>query len=30
MDVIKYVGKYLNTPVGQVCYSTDKVCTDVS
>ncbi|OWR53960.1 hypothetical protein KGM_208328 [Danaus plexippus plexippus] len=24
MDVIKYVGKYLNTPVGQVCYSTDK------
>ncbi|XP_061384040.1 eukaryotic translation elongation factor 1 epsilon-1 [Danaus plexippus] len=27
MDVIKYVGKYLNTPVGQVCYSTDKVLT---
>lgn len=25
MDVVKYVGKYLNTPVGTLCYNTDKV-----
>ncbi|XP_013162629.1 PREDICTED: uncharacterized protein LOC106114091 isoform X1 [Papilio xuthus] len=29
MDVIKSVGKYLNTPVGTVCYNTDKVLTTV-
>ncbi|XP_041984605.1 eukaryotic translation elongation factor 1 epsilon-1 [Aricia agestis] len=27
MDVIKQVGKYLNTPVGTLCYNTDKVLT---
>lgn len=25
MDVVKYIGKYLDTPVGTVCYNTDKV-----
>ncbi|XP_039759230.1 uncharacterized protein LOC120633166 [Pararge aegeria] len=29
MDVVKVVGKYLNTPVGTVCYNTDKVLTTV-
>ncbi|CAH0713283.1 unnamed protein product, partial [Brenthis ino] len=27
MDVVKTVGKYLNTPVGTICYNTDKVLT---
>lgn len=26
MDVVKAVGKYLSTPVGTICYNTDKVC----
>lgn len=26
MDTIKLIGKYLNVPVGTVCYNTDKVC----
>ncbi|CAH2089607.1 unnamed protein product [Euphydryas editha] len=29
MEVVKYIGKYLNTPVGTVCYNTDKVLTTV-
>ncbi|CAH2042456.1 unnamed protein product, partial [Iphiclides podalirius] len=29
MDVVKAVGKYLSTPVGTVCYNTDKVLTTV-
>ncbi|XP_026321027.1 eukaryotic translation elongation factor 1 epsilon-1 [Hyposmocoma kahamanoa] len=29
VDVIKLIGKYLNTPVGTVCYNTDKVLTTV-
>lgn len=29
MDVVKYVGKYLETPVGTLCYNTDKVLTTV-
>ncbi|XP_034835682.1 eukaryotic translation elongation factor 1 epsilon-1 [Maniola hyperantus] len=29
MDVVKLVGKYLNIPVGTVCYNTDKVLTTV-
>ncbi|XP_072942927.1 eukaryotic translation elongation factor 1 epsilon-1 [Epargyreus clarus] len=27
MDVVKTVAKYLNTPVGTVCYNTDRVLT---
>ncbi|CAG5048921.1 unnamed protein product [Parnassius apollo] len=29
MDVVKAIGKYLNVPVGTVCYNTDKVLTTV-
>ncbi|XP_045452403.1 eukaryotic translation elongation factor 1 epsilon-1 [Melitaea cinxia] len=29
MEVVKYIGKYLNTPVGTVCYNTDKVLTTI-
>ncbi|XP_049877078.1 eukaryotic translation elongation factor 1 epsilon-1 [Pectinophora gossypiella] len=29
VEVIKLIGKYLNTPVGTVCYNTDKVLTTV-
>ncbi|KAJ2948432.1 hypothetical protein O0L34_g7675 [Tuta absoluta] len=29
VEVIKLVGKYLNTSVGAVCYNTDKVLTTV-
>ncbi|XP_046970344.1 uncharacterized protein LOC124537515 [Vanessa cardui] len=29
MDVVKFVGKYLNIPVGPLCYNTDKVLTTV-
>ncbi|XP_063830601.1 eukaryotic translation elongation factor 1 epsilon-1 [Ostrinia nubilalis] len=29
VEVVKLVGKYLNTPVGPICYNTDKVLTTV-
>ncbi|KAI5643005.1 hypothetical protein NE865_05046 [Phthorimaea operculella] len=29
VEVIKLIGKYLNTSVGAVCYNTDKVLTTV-
>ncbi|XP_047521330.1 eukaryotic translation elongation factor 1 epsilon-1 [Pieris napi] len=29
MEVIKLVGKYLNVPVGPLCYNTDKIPTTV-
>ncbi|XP_026763207.1 eukaryotic translation elongation factor 1 epsilon-1 [Galleria mellonella] len=29
VEVIKLIGKYLNTPVGPVCYNTDRVLTTV-
>ncbi|CAK1552505.1 unnamed protein product [Leptosia nina] len=29
MDIIKLVGKYLNIPVGSLCYNTDKTITTV-
>ncbi|XP_059060838.1 eukaryotic translation elongation factor 1 epsilon-1 [Achroia grisella] len=28
-ETIKLIGKYLNTPVGPVCYNTDRVLTTV-
>ncbi|XP_023942526.2 uncharacterized protein LOC112049025 isoform X2 [Bicyclus anynana] len=29
MDVVKVIGEYLNTPIGTVCYNTDRVLTTV-
>ncbi|KAI8420225.1 hypothetical protein MSG28_008770 [Choristoneura fumiferana] len=29
VEVVKMVGKYLNVPVGTVCYNTEKVLTTV-
>ncbi|XP_068620512.1 eukaryotic translation elongation factor 1 epsilon-1 [Battus philenor] len=29
MDVVKSVGKYLNTSVGSICYNTDKTLTTI-